>query len=106
MTTLKDKACIVGVGESAYTRGSEQTVLRLVLEASRYAIADAGLDVQDIDRTAVVGIIVKYVDNNPNRIVFVDDGSSDGSWSAIERLASDDPLQLRLQTALRQARPV
>ena len=47
--TLKDQACIVGVGESAYTRGSEKTVLRLVLEASRHAIRDAGLRVQDID---------------------------------------------------------
>ncbi len=47
--TLKDRACIVGVGESAYTRGSQKTVLRLVLEASRHAIRDAGLTVQDID---------------------------------------------------------
>ena len=47
--TLKDQACIVGVGESAYTRGSQKTVLRLVLEASRHAIRDAGLAVQDID---------------------------------------------------------
>ena len=47
--TLKDQACIVGVGESAYTRGSQKTVLRLVLEASRHAIRDAGLTVQDID---------------------------------------------------------
>lgn len=58
MTTLKDKACIVGVGESAYTRGSEQTVLRLVLEASRYAVADAGLNVQDIDGFVLPGYFV------------------------------------------------
>jgi 3-oxoacyl-[acyl-carrier-protein] synthase III len=49
MQTLKDQACIVGVGETAYTRGSGKSVLRLVLEASRHAIADAGLSVQDID---------------------------------------------------------
>jgi hypothetical protein len=29
MDTLKDKACIVGVGESAFTRGSGKTELRL-----------------------------------------------------------------------------
>ena len=58
MTTLKDKACIVGVGESAYTRGSGQTVLRLVLEASRHAIADAGLAVQDIDAFVLPGYFV------------------------------------------------
>lgn len=49
MTTLRDRACIVGVGETAYTRGTQKSVLRLVLEASRHAIADAGLAVQDID---------------------------------------------------------
>ena len=46
---LKDQACIVGIGESAYTRGSQKSVLRLVLEASRHAIRDAGLTVQDVD---------------------------------------------------------
>ncbi len=56
--TLKDQSCIVGVGETAYTRGSEQTVLRLVLEASRNAIADAGLSVQDIDGFVLPGYFV------------------------------------------------
>jgi acetyl-CoA acetyltransferase len=58
MQTLKDQACIVGVGESAYTRGSGKTVLRLVLEASHYAIADAGLTVQDIDGFVLSGYYV------------------------------------------------
>jgi acetyl-CoA acetyltransferase len=49
MQTLKDRACIVGVGESAYTRGSGKSVLRLVLEASRHAMADAGLTTSDLD---------------------------------------------------------
>ena len=49
MQTLRDRACIVGVGETAYTRGSGKSVLRLVLEASQHAIADAGLRPQDID---------------------------------------------------------
>ena len=55
MQTLKDQACIVGVGETAYTRGSGKSVLRLVLEASRHAIADAGLTVQDIDGFVLSG---------------------------------------------------
>lgn len=55
MQTLKDQACIVGVGETAYTRGSGKSVLRLVLEASRHAIADAGLSVQDIDGFVLSG---------------------------------------------------
>jgi acetyl-CoA acetyltransferase len=56
--TLKDQACIVGVGETAYTRGSGQTVLRLVLEAARYAVQDAGLQVQDIDGFVLPGYFV------------------------------------------------
>jgi 3-oxoacyl-[acyl-carrier-protein] synthase III len=49
MVGLADQACIVGVGETAYTRGSHKSVLRLVLEASTNAIADAGLSTCDID---------------------------------------------------------
>jgi len=47
--TLRDKACIVGVGETQYTRGPGQSIMRLVLQASRNAIADAGLNTHDID---------------------------------------------------------
>jgi acetyl-CoA acetyltransferase len=49
MQSLRDQACLVGVGETAYVRGSGKSVLRLVLEASRHAIEDAGLTAQDID---------------------------------------------------------
>jgi 3-oxoacyl-[acyl-carrier-protein] synthase III len=49
METLNDKACIVGVGESAFTRGSGKTELALMLEASVNAIGDAGLAPHDID---------------------------------------------------------
>lgn len=49
MDTLKDKACIVGIGESEFSRGSGKTALRLMLEASMQAIADAGLERKDID---------------------------------------------------------
>src|SRR5215813_3586918 len=49
MYSLKDQACIVGVGETAYTRGSGKTDLALMLEASMKALADAGLTPHDID---------------------------------------------------------
>ena len=49
MYSLKDQACIVGVGETAYTRGSGKTDLALMLEASMKAITDAGLTPHDID---------------------------------------------------------
>ena len=47
MRALKDQACIVG-GETAYTRGSGKSVLRLVLEAAKNAIDDAGLAVKTL----------------------------------------------------------
>lgn len=49
MYPLKDQACIAGVGETAYTRGSGKTDLALMLEASMHAITDAGLSPHDID---------------------------------------------------------
>jgi len=49
MYDLKDQACVVGVGETAYTRGSGKSDLALMLEASVKAIADAGLKPHDID---------------------------------------------------------
>lgn len=58
MRSLRDKACIVGVGQTAYTRGplSEgRNNLTLQLEASVAAIADAGLANKQID--AVLPIV-------------------------------------------------
>lgn len=49
MNSLSDKACIVGVGESEFSRGTDKTELRLMLEASARAISDAGLSPHDID---------------------------------------------------------
>src|SRR4051812_2188574 len=51
MGTLRDQACIVGVGETPYCRapGSGRTHLGLLLDACRAAIRDAGLAVSDID---------------------------------------------------------
>lgn len=47
--SLKDKAAITGVGDTAYGRGSGKSVWRLQLECSLAAIADAGLKPTDID---------------------------------------------------------
>jgi acetyl-CoA acetyltransferase len=51
MESLRDQACIVGVGESAYTRdrNANKSALRLQLEASLHAIDDAGLSPKAID---------------------------------------------------------
>ncbi len=51
---LADKACIVGVGETEYSRASGRSEARLACEAILKALDDAGLTVADVDG------IVKY----------------------------------------------
>lgn len=46
---LSGRCAIAGIGQTAYTRGTEQSTLELHLEASLAAIDDAGLTVNDID---------------------------------------------------------
>jgi len=48
-TYLRDKYAIVGVGETAYMRGSGRTTRALATWAVRNAIEDAGLKPADID---------------------------------------------------------
>src|SRR3989442_6600052 len=59
METLKDKAAIVGVGHTEYSRDSGRSEMSLAVEAIRNAIADAGLKPSDID-----GIAKYSMDNN------------------------------------------
>ncbi len=47
--TFSDKAAITGVGETDFVKGTERTAVDMMLEASRRAIADAGLRPSDID---------------------------------------------------------
>ena len=49
LTDLRDQACLVGIGETDYTRGTSKSALELALEASLGAIEDAGLQPGDID---------------------------------------------------------
>ena len=55
--TLRDKACVTGVGETTYMRGSTQSAYDLQIEASLKAIADAGLDPKQIDGVIPIGIV-------------------------------------------------
>ena len=47
--SLNGRAAVVGIGETAYLRGSDKSALALQLEASLSAIEDAGLEPKDID---------------------------------------------------------
>jgi acetyl-CoA acetyltransferase len=55
MNTLRDKAAIVGIGETEYSRNSGMSDIALLLQASVRAIEDAGLSPKDID-----GIVLGY----------------------------------------------
>ncbi|MBE0415431.1 MAG: transporter [Dehalococcoidia bacterium] len=47
--TLRDKAAIVGIGETEYSKNSRMSNLALLLQAATRAIEDAGLTPKDID---------------------------------------------------------
>ncbi len=49
MKTLRDKYCIVGVGETEYSRNSGRTTRAMAVEAVRAAMRDAGLGPGDVD---------------------------------------------------------
>jgi len=53
---LKDKIAVVGVGSTAYGRDPARSELSLGLEAAVKAIADAGIDRQDIDGICGAGM--------------------------------------------------
>jgi len=46
---IRDRAAIVGAGETAYVRGAGRSALEQMVEAAQKAIADAGLRPSDID---------------------------------------------------------
>ena len=49
LVNLRDRCAIVGVGNTAYTRGTERTSVELHLEAASKALDDAGLSPSDVD---------------------------------------------------------
>ena len=76
--TLRDKACVTGIGETAYLRGSLKTAFELQIESSLKAIADAGLTPKDIDGVIPIGLISGTADD------FIDNfGLPDLRFSAV-----------------------
>ena len=59
MRSIRDQACIVGVGHTEYSKDSGRSEMRLACEAITAAIDDAGLAASDID-----GIAKYTYDNN------------------------------------------
>lgn len=61
--SLRDKACVSGIGETAYMRGSTKTAFELQIESSLKAVADAGLTPKDIDGIIPIGIVSGTADD-------------------------------------------
>jgi len=49
MGNLRDRYCIVGIGETEYSRNSGRTTRAMAVEAIKKAMADAGLGARDVD---------------------------------------------------------
>ena len=76
--TLRDKACVTGIGETVYMRGSSKTAFKLQIESSLKAIADAGLSPKDIDGIIPIGLVSGTADD------FIDNfGLPDLRFSAV-----------------------
>lgn len=62
---LRDKAAIVGIGATEFSKDSGRSELRLAVEAVTAALADAGIEPGEVD-----GMCTYTMDNNPEIEVF------------------------------------
>ena len=58
MIDFRDKAAIVGIGETQYVRGANKPSAEQMLESTRLAISDAGLTPQDIDGIVLPPVLI------------------------------------------------
>ena len=61
-STLKDKAIIVGIGETEYSKNSGMSQLALFLQAATRAIEDAGLGLKEIDGVVIAMGVIPFED--------------------------------------------
>jgi hypothetical protein len=69
---LKDKAAIVGIGQTEFSKRSGRTELKLAIEAIGAALDDCGLHAADVD-----GMSLYTMENNPANEVIHNLGGAD-----------------------------
>ena len=65
MSTLSRQAAIVGIGATEFSKNSGRSEMRLAVEATLAALADAGIDPAEVD-----GLSTYTLDNNPEIELF------------------------------------
>jgi acetyl-CoA acetyltransferase len=73
---LRDRCAIVGIGNTAYTRGSDRSVTELHLEASLLALNDAGLRPSDVDGIVPSSVAERVVEDFTRNLGIKDLGFS------------------------------
>ena len=69
---LRDQAAVVGIGATEFSKDSGRSELKLAVEAVAAAIADAGLELRDVD-----GLCTYAMDKSPEIEVFRNIGGQD-----------------------------
>jgi acetyl-CoA acetyltransferase len=72
---IKDRAAIVGIGATEFSKNSGRSELHLALEAIEIALADAGLQASEVD-----GLVTFVMDTNPEIEVARNLGAGDLSF--------------------------
>ncbi len=72
MSSLRDQAAIVGIGATEFSKDSGRSELRLAVEAISAAVADAGLELSQVD-----GLCTYAMDKNPEIEIFRNLGGRD-----------------------------
>ena len=86
--SLYDKAAIVGIGQTEFSKDSGRTELQLAAEASLSAIKDAGLAPADID-----GMVTFAADSNDELALMRNPGIPKIRWTARTRVGGGGPGQ-------------
>ena len=93
-SNLRDKAAIVGIGETEYSKGSGMSHTALLLQAAARAIEDAGLSPKDIDGVVPAINLITFED------LAVNLGTEDLKYSASPNMGGASSVATLLSAAM------